>query len=528
VAAAQRLGRYGFKVILTEETAWIGGQLTSQAVPPDEHGWIEQFGCTRAYRDFRNRVRQAYLDSYPVKSEFRADPFFNPGNGWVSPICHEPTVAHRVLNEMLRPAVQDGNLEILLHTRARELTMSGNHRVGSAILEDTRTRESRVVEFAYILDASENGDLLPLANTAFTTGSESHVQTGEAGAGPVARPSNVQALSWCFVMEHHEGENHCIQKPDTYDFWSAFIPELDPPWPGKLLSWETPNPRTLEKQTYAFRPHEEEMGFLAGLWTFRRILDRSQFEEGAFASDRVLVNWPMIDYLGGDILTCDSYSRDQHLQSSRELSLSLFYWLQTEAPRADGGNGFPGLRLCPEATGTPDGLAMAPYIRESRRIVALKTILEQEVSAAYRPGETYAASYEDSVGIGYYRIDLHPSTGGDNYIDVPSLPFQIPLGALIPVETENLLPACKNVGSTHITNGCYRLHPVEWNIGEAVGALTAFCLELKVLPVEVARDKDLRQTFQDHLRQTGVELEWPEGLNLDHSDPHRHAMPDET
>jgi len=40
----------------------------------------------------------------------------------------------------------------------------------------------------------------------------------------------------------------------------------------------------------------------------------------------------------------------------------------------------------------------------------------------------------------------------------------------------NLLPACKNLGVTHITNGCYRLHPVEWNIGEAVGALAAFCV----------------------------------------------------
>lgn len=40
------------KVILTEETDWLGGQLTSQAVPPDEHPWIEQFGCTRTYRSF--------------------------------------------------------------------------------------------------------------------------------------------------------------------------------------------------------------------------------------------------------------------------------------------------------------------------------------------------------------------------------------------------------------------------------------------------------------------------------------------
>jgi len=29
---------------MSEEYDWIGGQLTSQAVPPDEHSWVEQFG----------------------------------------------------------------------------------------------------------------------------------------------------------------------------------------------------------------------------------------------------------------------------------------------------------------------------------------------------------------------------------------------------------------------------------------------------------------------------------------------------
>ena len=36
-AAALAAARIGKRVILTEETRWIGGQLTSQAVPPDEH-----------------------------------------------------------------------------------------------------------------------------------------------------------------------------------------------------------------------------------------------------------------------------------------------------------------------------------------------------------------------------------------------------------------------------------------------------------------------------------------------------------
>ena len=225
----------------------------------------------------------------------------------------------------------------------------------------------------------------------------------------------------------------------------------------------------------------------------------------------------------GDLLTCTPAERAAHLADAKQLSLSMVYWLQTEAPRPDGGTGWPGLRLRGDLLGTDDGLAMAPYIRESRRILARVTIREQDVSAKYRPGDTLAERYEDSVGIGYYRIDLHPSTGGDNYIDVPSLPFRIPLGALIPQRVTNVLAAAKNIGTTHLTNGCYRLHPVEWNIGEAAGALAAHCLHTGHTPAAIHVDPALRAAFQQLLVTQGVELVWPENLHLDDGDPHAHA-----
>src|SRR5712671_3543246 len=65
-AAALAAARTGNRVILTEETDWIGGQLTAQAVPPDEHPWIEAFGCTASYRRFRNGVRDYYRRHYPL------------------------------------------------------------------------------------------------------------------------------------------------------------------------------------------------------------------------------------------------------------------------------------------------------------------------------------------------------------------------------------------------------------------------------------------------------------------------------
>jgi hypothetical protein len=62
---------------------------------------------------------------------------------------------------------------------------------------------------------------------------------------------------------------------------------------------------------------------------------------------------------------------------------------------------------------------------------------------------------------------------------------------------------------THITNGCYRLHPVEWNIGEAAGALAAFCVGNKRAPREVRAKPDLLREFQNRLTQEGVPLAWP-------------------
>jgi hypothetical protein len=170
-------------------------------------------------------------------------------------------------------------------------------------------------------------------------------------------------------------------------------------------------------------------------------------------------------------------------------------------------------------TGTDDGLAMAPYVRESRRIKAEFTVTENHVGTEAREkatgkkrGEFTAETFPDTAGIGSYRIDLHPSTGGDNYIDVSALPFQIPLGALIPQRVENLLAACKNIGTTHITNGCYRLHPVEWSIGEAVGELAAFCRATKASPRHVRAAPRRLAEFQAKLKQAGVELAWPDDV----------------
>ena len=53
-AAAMACASLGVPTLLAADPdEWLGGQLTAQAVPPDEHRWIEQQGCTRRYRLLR-------------------------------------------------------------------------------------------------------------------------------------------------------------------------------------------------------------------------------------------------------------------------------------------------------------------------------------------------------------------------------------------------------------------------------------------------------------------------------------------
>jgi hypothetical protein len=516
VAAALGALRNGQRVILTEETDWVGGQLTSQAVPPDEHAWIESFGCTGAYREYRNAVRGYYTRQYPLTEQARAARYFNPGNATVSRIAHEPRVSLAVLEAMLAPYVSSGQLTVLLR-HAPERADVERDRVTAVAVKDLDTGAERVLRANYFLDATELGDLLPLTKTEYVTGFESRKATLEPHAPESPQPLNMQAFTVCFAMDYVAGEDHTIEKPAEYEFWRDYVPKLTPPWPGKLLAWDQPDPRTLKPRPLTFDPEAAapvpgQLNFMI----YRRIVDKRNYQAGTFPTDVTLVNWPMNDYFLGPLFGIDRQDAAKQLQRGKQLSLSLLYWLQTDAPRPDGKTGWRGLRLRPDIVGTRDGLAKAPYIRESRRIQAEFTVLEQHVGTEARsrllnlpPEQLTAEAFPDSIGVGSYRIDLHMSTGGDNYIDISSLPFQIPLGALIPQRVENLLPACKNLGVTHVTNGCYRLHPVEWNIGEAAGCVAAHAIQTKTSPRHIRADPKRLAAFQSSIQRQGIETAWP-------------------
>lgn len=503
IAAALSAASNGKKVILTEETNWIGGQMTTQAVPPDEHPWIEMFGRTELYAEFRERVRDYYREHYLLTPQARNNKYLNPGNGWVSKLCHEPRVALRILEDMLAPYLSNGRVTLLLNTKIVSADVKGDT-IQTVTVKDTIYNDTYTLNGTYYLDATEAGDVLPIAGVEYVVGTEARKDTGEPHASEVEDPSDMQAFTVCFALEYIEGKDFTIDKPKDYDFWKEYVPSF---WTGKLFDWTHPFPQTHEPwEKVMFR--EDGRPVIDSLWEYRRIIDKNNFVQGTYEGDITMVNWPQIDYWMKPIIDVSEEEKEQAIEEAKQLSLSFLYWLQTEAPTQDGKQGYPGLKLRKDMLGTPDGMAR-PYLRESRRIKALFTILEQHVTPAFNPG-VKAKEFKDSIGVGSYRIDLHPSIGGTHYIDIDSQPFQIPLGSLIPIRMKNMIAAGKNIGTTHVTQGCYRLHPVEWNIGESAGHLASYCIDQGCLPRDVYENSELLVQYQKQLVENGIQIEWPE------------------
>ena len=499
VAAALAAARRGRRVHLTEETDWIGGQLTAQGVSAlDEHEHIERFGGTASYYSLRNAVRDHYRP-HAGAAGTRAD--FNPGNCWVTRLAFEPKVALAAMMALLQPHIDAGRLTLHLRSKPAAAEVDGD-RISSVTAVDLE--HGSAVRFCpgVVLDATELGDLLPLVGAEYVSGAETVAETREPHAQPTEpKPHCVQSFTYVLgVARRPLGEHHVIARPARYDFFRAAQPySLRIEVHGGEIYGE-------ESGWLSYKVFETMPGTKGGLLTYRRLIDNAQFGP-SYPTELSIFNWPGNDYRETSIIDRPAAAVAAALQDAKRASLGFLHWVQTEAPTAADRLGAPELRLQPDIMGTTDGVAKFPYIRESRRIKALRTIVEQDVSAHFQNGPT-AARFEDSVGVGWYPIDIHRAGPEDVGISCRTRPFQIPLGALVPVRLRNLIAAAKNIGTTHITNGCYRLHPVEWNIGEAAGALAAFCLAHGETPAAVYGNTELRSVFQRSLVADGVPLDW--------------------
>ncbi len=550
VAAAYDALRLGQQVCMTEITDWIGGQVSAQGVSALDERPLQRENdiFPLGYSEFRQRVIAAY-DGNP-----------NPGACWVSVLCFSPQVGHQVLREMLDPFVESGQLLLFTDTVIKDLETSGTlitsvqavtHIPRRPELEGGqrgnlseyfldwydpdpspdwdkeilrfRPPQARALEQIpwMVIDATETGELLPLAGVPYRLGPDPATVWDPSGK-PITNEYCTQGFTYTFVMEK-TGIPALPRRPDFYD------DDVH----GRYYSYEQDRfnfpliftYRRIQGRIPGFGADAIEIGDLSMQnWTWGNDWRLSTSPEDNFIlTQRQLQESGQLDpggWLGG--------LRPESLRLGEQHALGFFYWLvagttdfllQQEDPdfRKDQYFRYGYVQGAESPMGTASGLSRYPYIRESRRIIGHPSlgypdgfaIYESDITTIEFEGQRGRPTvFFDSVGVGQYPIDFHdcilPDFSTPEWANkdaqAPSFPYQIPLRALIPQQIDNLLAGNKNIATTRIASGSLRVHPVEWAIGTAAGHTAVYALQTGILPAQIPQFQQAQRQHLDALQ----------------------------
>lgn len=461
--AAIQAARSGAKTIIVSEFPWLGGMLTSAGVSaPDGNELIA----------FQKGLWGAFLRELQQRQIGGLD------NSWVSFFSYDPRIAAQVFADWVQELP---NLNWISGQVPLKVLKQENSIIGVRFTDFT-------VKAKITLDATELGDLLALASVPHRWGWELQSQWGEPSA-----PTTFNTLT----------EKYPVQAPT----WVVLMQDF-----GELAAPEIPAP-----------PQDEPVQFTHTWDNYgaEEFLNYGRLPGGLF-----MINWPQYgnDYGEGvGRLIQSPLSRYQFLQESRWHTQSFARYIQTQLGRHYGlaNHIFPSMNGERQEKFTAYSLgggayAMHPYYRESRRLVGITTVREQNILPT--PGSRVAPLPHDPTGfvsaiaIGNYANDHH-YPGIHFPLKSKSLrwggrwtgtPFMIPYSCLIPAKTDGLLVCEKNISVSHIANGATRLQPVVMGIGQAAGMAAALCVYLNCQPRDLPV-RDLQEALlQDKQAKTAI------------------------
>ncbi|NEQ79146.1 MAG: FAD-dependent oxidoreductase [Moorea sp. SIO2I5] len=584
----------GQTVCLTEITDWVGGQISAQGTSALDERPTQRSRLfyPKGYLELRDRIKRYYRQ-------------LNPGDCWVSESCFLPRDAHQILFNILRKAAKrgKGRLKWFPSTVVKELEISADGKTIDSVIaiqhkstadapalntfplsqtiedwysyENSSRFEKSILRIVpqqtqdnssnwYIIDATETGEIIALADVPYQLGIDSRSYLNPSASSATDDPYCTQGFTYTFAMEQTK-EAQTQEMPSFYpqyqpyysyelqrlaDFEGVFTYRRI--WSskrGKRIRWgvTAPTPGDISMQNWTwgndYRPGTSEDNLV---YTRRQLRTSGQLAPGG--------------WMGG--------LRTESLRKGEENALGYYYWLVAGTTDSQLGDGVkephPNHRYLSgldSPMGTMHGLSKYPYIREGRRIIGRPsfgypqgfTISEVDISRRDYQDEYYRQTlspdeyrrlwavlagleapsviqgkiqpdqvsqrsrstiYPDSVGIGHYAIDFHPcmtlspaetpgntERQGERRGAGQAYPFQIPLRAIIPQKIDNLLVAGKSIATSHIAAAAYRVHSFEWSSGAAAGTTAAFSLETGIAPYQLLEEPLLQQTQLQALRQ---------------------------
>ena len=177
ITAAIQASRMGVDVLVIEESSWIGGQMTAAGVTTMDDTSGQKSGI---YFEFVKAVEKFYRER---KKSPHVGYFGN------RTIAFEPTVGQDMLYELVGNARSTGaKLDIMLRTRIKEVTREGTKVTG------VKT-ESDEIKCKVLIDATEYGDVIPLAGVSYRAGNS---------VSPDINPeAMIQDITWTAIIKHY-------------------------------------------------------------------------------------------------------------------------------------------------------------------------------------------------------------------------------------------------------------------------------------------------------------------------------------
>ncbi|MCP9858250.1 MULTISPECIES: FAD-dependent oxidoreductase [unclassified Cyanobium] len=476
VAAALQAARSGGHTLLLTPGPWLGGMVSAAGVCAPDGNELSPW--------------QSGLWGALLRALQRSEPEGLDQN-WVSCFGYRPASAERILR---RWVAAEARLEWWAGARLGPIERDGD-RI-SAVSVGHGGLQRRLLP-TIVIDGSDRGDLFPLAGAPYRFGWEARELWQEPSAptaqrlarDPFFQQQPVQSPTWvCLGQLDERGETAASDR----EAWQHSPPSLDAPFARATEAFGLE--RTL---TYGRLPG----GLVMLNWPlhgndWHHGLERAFTEQVACgaaeaeAAERDL-NDAMRDH-------SEAFAATLRQASGGWLGPAAVFPSQEEAMagRLDGG----------------ESLALMPYWREGRRLVAQELVLEQHLlpqasGACIAPLRCDADGALSSIAVGNYANDHH-YPGGDWPLAPKSCrwggrwsgtPFTIPYGALVSEGVSNLLAADKCFGVSHMANGATRLQPLVLNIGQAAGLAAALCvrhgLEPAFLPVRRLQEALISDPF---------------------------------
>lgn len=271
VMAGIQAARLGVKVIIVEESVWIGGMLTAAGVSAIDGNHELPSGL---WAEFRTNIEKHYGSKQALAS------------GWVSQVMFEPSVGEKILREM---CAKEKNLSVI--SSVKLLNIKKKTDTWQLEFSDDISIKAKL-----LIDATELGDVAAKVGVKYDVGMDAKT-TYQERIAPEKANNIVQDLTYVVILKEFE-KDVTIPQSTSYNK-NDFICACEKLCPDKQM------PR---------------------LWDCEKMKTYGKLQNGKF-----MINWPINgnDFYA-NLIEMNDLQRQEAIQKAKEHTLNFVYFMQTE------------------------------------------------------------------------------------------------------------------------------------------------------------------------------------------------------